>query len=138
MFDTIIPTYKPLGPRFWNTECQTKDLICCMRRYWLNPAGELYEVNDDMCVDVIEKPESIQQELGKRWFDPFDYVPNNKHGLISPVDTTAIITIYPAIVSEEEMRDWPEAILYLRNGKVKEVIDIHQRPIWKPKQHTEP
>ena len=138
LFDYLTPTYEPLGPRFWNTECQTKDLDCFMRYYWINPAGELFQIDNTMCVDIIDKPAAQALLNSKRWIEPFDYVPNGKHGKISPVDITAMITIYPSITTKEDINDWPEAQLFIRHGRVKEVIDVSQRPIWKPSQHTEP
>jgi hypothetical protein len=106
--------------------------------YWINPAGELFEVDDAMCIDIVDKPKAVIDANRNRWINPFDYVPNGKHGKISPVDITAMITIYPSIISKEEMDDWPEAQLFIRHGRIKEVIDVRQRPIWKPSQHTEP
>lgn len=138
LFDYVYLTYKPLGPRFWRTECQTKDLDCFMRRYWISPNGELFEIDDDRCVDIVQKPDSVQEEFKNRWLDPFDYVPNGKHGVVEPMTTTAIITIYPSIKTKEDMNDWPEATLLIIKGKVQEVIEVKQRPIWKPSQHTEP
>jgi len=43
MFDTIRSSYN-LGEDFTNVTLQTKDLDCIMSEYWLDPAGNLYEI----------------------------------------------------------------------------------------------
>jgi hypothetical protein len=122
LFDTVINHYKPLGPDFLATLLQTKDLSCSMKQYWISPNGELFEVNDDMTVDILPNP-NFESELGnKHWVEPFIHAPNGKHGIVTPVDHTGQVRIYPANWPKDGYDNWPDRICIFLHGKLIEVL----------------
>jgi hypothetical protein len=80
MFDTVMCSYD-LGPGFWNRPLQTKDLLCMMDEYWLDPKGKLWEYDYSGTYDYDEK---------------FKPVKNGRRGVIRPHLLTHSITLYPA------------------------------------------
>lgn len=92
MFDTIYCSYD-LGTSFYGRSLQTKGLECLMVEYWLDPAGQLFEIDYSGTQDYVEVPE---EQRTAPW-NIFDIVPNGKRGKIKPVDVTATIEVYPTV-----------------------------------------
>jgi len=83
MFDTIHCNYD-LGPSFHNRDLQTKDLECFMSEYWLDPSGQLWQIDYSGTQDFIDR-------------DPFPmWEPNGNHGKVKPFYITKDIEVYPA------------------------------------------
>ena len=57
-----------------------------------------------------------------RWNPPFSYVPNGKHGKVSPVYLTDYVVVYPS-QWEGDWKDWPECRIHLKLGKIQEFTD---------------
>ena len=91
MFDTIHCNYD-LGPGFYNRDLQTKGLECLMVEFWLDPVGQLWEIDYTGTQDYIDVPE---EERTAPW-NIFDIVPNGNHGRIKPYPITTTIEVYPA------------------------------------------
>lgn len=84
MFDTIRSSID-LGPSFWHRELQTKDLECSMMTYWIDPAGQLFEIDYSGTQDF-----ELNGAIG------WDAVPNGSHGKVKPVYITRTIEVYPS------------------------------------------
>jgi hypothetical protein len=81
LFDTVRSSYD-LGPGLWNKDLQTKDLVCLMCEYWIDPAGRLFEIDYSGTQDYTA--------------DFTHYYANGNHGRVSPVEITKTIECYPA------------------------------------------
>ena len=82
LFDTVRSSCD-LGPGLWNKDLQTKDLVCLMCEYWIDPAGEnLFEIDYSGTQDYTA--------------DFTHYYANGNHGRVSPVEITKTIECYPA------------------------------------------
>ena len=64
-----------------------------MREYWLSPRGELYLINKDISVMIIDNPDFKDTSIGKEWIPPFSYVPNGKHSKLTPNYHTGAVTL---------------------------------------------
>jgi hypothetical protein len=84
MFDTIRSSYD-LGPSFWNKDLQTKDLEQMMSRFWIDPAGRLFEIDYSGTQDF-----ELDGAVG------WDVTPNGNHGRVTPYLLTRTIEVYPA------------------------------------------
>lgn len=117
MFDTIY-CHKDLGPGFYRRELQTKSLDSCMAEYFLDPAGQLWEIDYSYTHDFVDVPE---EERTAPW-NVFEAVPNGKHGKIRPAKVTALVEAYPARWDAHYAK-WPSIYIYFRDGKIREVIN---------------
>lgn len=117
MFDTVRSSYPLLGPEL-DLELQTKDLECAMLTYWLDPAGQLYEINACCAFDGVVVPKDERQ-----WpWQTVRWEPNGQHGVVRPVFTTALMhVVSPLYRGPWEKR--PEACVYLRDGQVVERVE---------------
>lgn len=115
MFDWVVNSYKPLGAQFLNKKLQTKSMESLMSYYWINPNGELFSINTDMCFDYIDNPAFSEDSIGKEWVPPYIMNYNGNHGKISPCYYRGVINLYP-----EEYNglyyDWPECNVYFNYG----------------------
>ena len=111
MFDYVRSSFD-LGEQFTNVELQTKDLSCLMSHYWINPAGELYEIDYSYTADMVELPESES-------FYPFEWVPNGTHGKVTPVYVRQVVRMYPT-KHEGNWEEWPDVYIYFKYGKIEE------------------
>lgn len=68
--------------------------------------------------DIVETP-PLLLDSPKWWNPPFTYVPNGKHGKVSPVYLTDYVVVYPSRW-EGDWVDWPECRIHLINGKIQE------------------
>jgi hypothetical protein len=116
MFDTIRSSYD-LGPGFWRRDLQTKGLECLMVEYWIDPSGQLFEIDYSGTQDFDLCPE---QESKTPW-NPYKAVPNGNHGKVRPVYVTATIEVYPA-KWECHYAPFPRKIIQFVNGKLNEEI----------------
>lgn len=92
MFDRIHCSYD-LGSGFHNRTLQTKDMECMMGEYWLDPAGNLWDIDYTGTHDFIEIPED---EIDKNFpWNSFKSVPNGNHGRVKPYCFTGTIEVYP-------------------------------------------
>ncbi len=125
MFDRITNTYYKLGPQFYKTRLQTKDLDCLMNHYWISPAGELYYIDDSKTVDLVDNPAYKEDDINvlrKGWVSPYIYVPNGNHGKVSPCYITKTVRVYPE-QWDGEYDDWPDRILIFRFGVIEYVVN---------------
>ena len=113
MYDTIQCSYD-LGPGFWNRSLQTKDLLCTMMDYWIDPAGRMYEIDYSGTQDFLMTPEDdTPLWKGIRW------IPNGTHGRVSPVYYTKIIEVYPS-VWDCKYSAFPRCKILLEGGIIRE------------------
>lgn len=116
MYDTIY-TSKDLGPGMWNRELQTKDLDCVMLEYWLDPSGQLFEIDYSGTQDFLMDPEEdTPLWKGVKW------IPNGNHGKVRPVSVTKVIEVYPT-TWDCKYAPYPSLKLYLKDGVVQEIIN---------------
>lgn len=116
LFDNVYSSYKPLGEEFLNVELQTKSLDCDMSAYWITPAGELFKVNWDNAMKMVDREVPIKPV---RWVPPFQWVPTGKHKKLTPVYYTGALVVYPVGHSgPQPTGSWLEATLLLKHGKV--------------------
>lgn len=115
MYDNVMVSYKPLGDEFLGKVCQTKGLNCFMSKYWLSPAGELFEVNCQDAFDMEINEEPIEE--GKIRIPFFKWIKNGNHGWVRPVYRTCELKIYPETF-KGSYEDWPEAKLHLLYGRI--------------------
>jgi len=88
MFDTIRSSYN-LGEDFTNVTLQTKDLDCIMSEYWLDPAGNLYEI-DFTGTQTFEWNESSDTS-----FPIVHWKPNGTNGVVRATSVTDYIRVIP-------------------------------------------
>ena len=67
MFDTVRSSYD-LGPGFWMRDLQTKDLECLMCEYWIDPLGQLFEIDYTGTQDFLELTEDHPEYDQPAWF----------------------------------------------------------------------
>jgi len=116
MYDSIY-CGKDLGPGFYKRDLQTKDLDCCMSEYWLDPAGQLFEIDYSGTQDFVENPEEdTSLWKGMLW------VRNGNHGRVKPVNITKVIEVYPT-QWDCKYSPYPRLHLYIKNGILVEVIN---------------
>jgi len=111
MFDTIISSYD-LGPSFH--VCQTKSLHNSMSVYWLNPAGEMYNIDYDGTQDFEYAP-----EYDAAFWKDFKWVSNGTHGKVRPFPFYGMIEIYPE-KWDAHWAAYPRLTLYMEHGTLKE------------------
>jgi hypothetical protein len=116
MYDTIY-CHRDLGPGFYKRELQTKSLDCCMAEYFLDPDGQLWEIDYSYTHDFVDVPE---EERSAPW-NVFEAVPNGKHGKIRPAKVNALVETYPARWDAHYAK-WPSVYLYFKDGKIQDVI----------------
>ena len=109
--DIIINNYFSLGEAF-DGECQTADLYNCEARFWISPAGELFEYDDLGAWKWEEKEPSFGFNFG--------YVkkPTGEHIKLRPKRFTDTIAVFPAHWNGSS-DDWPQARLYIKDGKIE-------------------
>ena len=108
MFDYIRSSY-PIGEHLTDKELQTKDLVCFMEHYYIDPAGQLFTI-DHAGVSDWEPDDS-------KSFWPYKRVPNGNHGKVTPVLKTGDVSVY---ISEGD--DWYESTILFLRGKIIEVL----------------
>lgn len=101
-------------------DLQTKDFECSMSNYWLNPHGQLYQVNYLNTYRLIENAKSTD------WRDFFKWQPTGNKGVVTPYMKTTLARVYPSKWNEKD-GDWPELHLYFRFGQLKEIVSIPNR-----------
>jgi hypothetical protein len=84
MYDIITSSYT-LGSGF-HRELQTKDLNCLMSTYWIDPAGQLFEIDYSFTQDIELDNDGIM----------FQVVSNKNHGKVTPVFLNKTIEVYPS------------------------------------------
>ena len=107
MYDTILCHFN-LGPGFYKKSIQTKDLDGWMYTFFLDPAGQLWEV------DYTETQDFSRD-------DPRGYVPNGLHGKVSPYYATKKIEVYPAVWNAH-YAPFPRLKLQFVNGKLTKLL----------------
>lgn len=118
MFDTVYSSYD-LGPEFTNTECQTKDLDCLMQHYWIDPAGQLWEIDYAGTADMQEDPNWVDDGSLKSALFKYQVVPNGKHGKVRPVS----ITDYVSLTGHNyggSWDTWPICRLHFVKGRIQD------------------
>ena len=90
MFDTIRCNYD-LGPGFWNKELQTKDLHCVCCDFWLDPAGQLWEIDYSGTQDFV----NIPIDDSHPWLS-CKTVANGNRGKVKPYYVTKTVEVYPS------------------------------------------
>jgi hypothetical protein len=115
MFDSIRNNYD-IGPGFNNRILQTKNICATptMRNFWIDPAGQLWEIDCNGTHDFCEDGNDI---LGFRW------VRNGNRGRCSPVYLTSSVTVYPE-KWDCKYAPFPECRLLFRKGVVEVVTNI--------------
>jgi hypothetical protein len=108
MFDYIRSSY-PIGEHLTDKQLQTKDLVCCMEHYYIDPAGHLFVIDYNGVTDW-EPDES-------KSFWPYKRVPNGNHGKVTPVLITRDVRVYNA-----DGDDWYETTITFLKGKIIEVL----------------
>jgi hypothetical protein len=121
MFDYLRSSYN-LGEHFTDTELHTKDIENCiggtMTQYWIDPSGQLFEVDYRNTYDIVDTIRPVTYEP-KRWFSPFTCVPNGNHGKVSPLYLTKYIIVYPSNW-EGNYENWPECRIHFKLGKIQD------------------
>ena len=82
MYDTILCHYD-IGAGFWKKALQTKDLDGWMNTFFLDPIGQLFEVDYSDTQDFSTT-------------DPKGYIPNGLRGRVRPYYATKEIEVYPS------------------------------------------
>ena len=108
MFDHIRSSY-PIGEHLTDKELQTKDLICCMEHYYIDPVGQLFVIDYNGVSDW--EPDDSNS------FWPYKRVPNGNHGKVTPVLKTGDVS-----VSNSEGDDMYESTILFLRGKIVEVL----------------
>jgi hypothetical protein len=110
LFDYLRSSY-PIGEHLTDVQLQTKDLVCCMDHFYIDPAGQLFSIDYDGVADLIPEPDSTSK------FFPYKRVPNGSHGKVTPVLMTGDVRVYNA----DGDAFYESTILFLR-GKIVEVL----------------
>lgn len=86
--------------RWSGKEYRTYDLYCSLCEFWINPKGELFEIDYNGTHDFV----------GGSYADGWETYPNGNHGKVKPVILNVNITLY---------NDSEELTLHLFNGKIR-------------------
>jgi hypothetical protein len=128
LFDYVRSSYN-LGEHFTETELQTKEIEKyiggSMSHYWIDPSGQLFLIDYRDTHDLVDKPAPVL-DAPKWWGIPFEYVPNGKHGKVSPVYLTDYVVVYPSDW-KGDYKDWPECRIHLINGKLQDYDNTYKR-----------
>lgn len=118
MFDSI-RNYFDIGPGFNRRMLQTKDIdeYPSMRNFWLDPAGQLWEIDCNGTHDFYED-ESIEHPLVK-----WKWVPNGRRGKCKPFIYNGSIRVYPE-KWEAKYAAFPECKLLFRDGILEVITHI--------------
>ena len=108
MFDYIRSSY-PIGEHLTDKQLQTKDLVCCMEHYYIDPAGHLF------AVDYSGVSDWEADDTNKFW--PYKRVANGNHGKVTPVIMTGDVRVYNA-----DGDDWYESTILFLRGNIVEVL----------------
>ena len=103
MFDTVRSSYD-LGPGY-HKDLQTKDLECLMMEYWIDPNGNLFEIDYSHTQDFTD--------------DFTHYTANGNHGKVRPWRITKYIRVYPERW-DGDWKDWPECRIHFKDGKLQD------------------
>lgn len=131
MYDTIY-CHRDLGPGFYRRELQTKSLDCCMAEYFLDPDGQLWEIDYSYTHDFVDVPEG---QRSAPW-NIFEAVPNGKHGKVRPSKVNALVEAYPTRWDAHYTK-WPSVYLYFKDGKLQDVIHPHPEVDNRPKAYLD-
>ena len=116
MFDTVYNNFVELGEDF-SGPLQTKDLYGVMATFWISPAGELFEYDEEGCWDYEQKEDKDEQPFG------FNYVwskkPTGRHIKLKPMSFSNYIVVYPNKPFYGSWEDSPVARLHIRDGKIE-------------------
>ena len=110
MFDTVRSSYD-LGPGY-HKDLQTKDLECLMAEYWIDPNGNLFEVDYSHTQDFTD--------------DFTHYTWNGNHGKVRPCYITGRVEVYPA-KWDCYYAPFPSCFLHFRHGTIVEVTHNDKR-----------
>jgi hypothetical protein len=115
MYDNIRNNYD-IGPGFNNRILQTKNICTTpmMRNFWIDPAGQLWEINCDGTHDFCE---------GANNTSGFGWIRNGNHGRCSPVYLSSSITVYPE-KWDCKYAPFPECKLLFRDGILEVITNI--------------
>ncbi len=115
MYDNIRNNYD-IGPGFNNRILQTKNICTTpmMRNFWIDPAGQLWEINCDGTHDFCE---GANNTFG------FGWIRNGNHGRCSPVYLSSSITVYPE-KWDCKYAPFPECKLLFRDGILEVITNI--------------
>lgn len=114
LFDYVRSSYPLLGNP-WDQELQTKDLDNAMLHYWIDPAGQLWEINYQTAFNL-----EINEDAVTPW-GRWDWIANGKHGQVIPCSHTTVARMYSSAKVGETMQ-WAEVNVYIKDGKITEVI----------------
>ena len=104
-YDTVRCSYD-LGPGFHNRNLHTKELSRTCGCYWINPAGELYEIDYSGTQDFTDTESK-------------PYKSNGQHGRVTPVTISTSIKLQPARWDVHYAK-CPTCLVTLMNGKILE------------------
>jgi hypothetical protein len=117
MYDTVYSSYD-LGFTFTGVECQTKDLDCLMQHYWIDPAGQLWEIDYVGTAEMQEDPNWVDDGSRAGFLFKYHMVPTGKHGKVRPVNITDYVSIYGPHI-DGSWDTWPLCRIHFVNGKIQ-------------------
>ena len=113
MFDTIINSCD-LGEDYTGCTLQTKDLNCIMSEYWLDPNGNLYEID-------------FQGTQSFEWNQHSDHTtpivrakPNGTRGRVK----TCYLSAYIKVIPQDKSVDYGLTLKF-EDGRLKEHFIVH-------------
>jgi len=92
-----------------------------MTDYFLDPYGQLFEIDYSGTADFVELSEGDDGYNSERPYLNFVWIPNGIHGKIKPARVNSLVETYPTRWDGRHS-EWPTVYLYFRNGILKEVI----------------
>ena len=112
MFDTIRSSFSIYGDERDVQELQTKDLANIMARYWISPAGYLYEVDYSGTSDMVKVPpaERTHALAAYRW------APNGNRGRVRFSPHWGYVNVYPGPYNPGDVR-----VLKFEQGLLRDV-----------------
>jgi hypothetical protein len=132
MYDDFKSSYD-LGPDFTNVDCQTKDLGSCMDFYWLDPAGQLWQMDHTGTYTLEENPNyQGEHESRLNWIFRHHVVLTGKHGKVKPVSVTDYVTIY-SHRHNRSYDEWPLCRLHFVGGRLQDyqiMTHAQQKELW--------
>lgn len=133
MFDSIYCYRKELGSEFYGKQLQTKSLDCCMLEYFLDPEGNLWDIDYSYTHDFIDVPKE-EREVPWHLYTP---VKNGNHGKVRPAySVNAMVEAYPA-TWDGDWGNWPTVYLYFKYGKIIDTIVGGNKGAPKPEAYLE-
>lgn len=125
MFDTVRSSYD-LGPGFYMRDLQTKDLECLMCEYWIDPIGQLFEIDYTGTQDFLELGEDHPEYDHERQYLNVRWVCNGRRGKVRPLNICKMVEMYPA-KWDCKYAAYPSIFVSFWNGKVRMVEPNNER-----------